>query len=167
MEEEFLKQVEEKVTVELPYHKDRHLIHQYEWLERIVTKSSMDRDSNNNCYGNAEIRHGVKPTLSPNLNTLALVVVIHQSLQLCTNVVAGLLTAKVKSMKRLLKLRRKVSCYQRWFLLKVPMFTIGTPLSGYRILESDDIFRHYWTLSPGPVYVLVEKMLWVGKMDLV
>ncbi|GKD37577.1 hypothetical protein Tco_1257784 [Tanacetum coccineum] len=54
----------------------------------------MDRDSNNNCYGNAEIRHGVKPTLSPNLNTLALVVVIHQSLQLC------LLTAKVRSMKR-------------------------------------------------------------------
>nr|GEV17101.1 ribonuclease H-like domain-containing protein [Tanacetum cinerariifolium] len=26
------------------------------------------------------------------------------------------------------------------------MFTIGTALSRYRILESDDIFRHYWTL---------------------
>nr|GEV17392.1 putative ribonuclease H-like domain-containing protein [Tanacetum cinerariifolium] len=26
------------------------------------------------------------------------------------------------------------------------MFTIGTALSGYRILESDDIFRQYWTL---------------------
>nr|GEX19726.1 retrovirus-related Pol polyprotein from transposon TNT 1-94 [Tanacetum cinerariifolium] len=28
----------------------------------------------------------------------------------------------------------------------VPMFTIVIPLSRYRILESDDIFRHYWTL---------------------
>nr|GEU78599.1 hypothetical protein [Tanacetum cinerariifolium] len=34
--------------------------------------------------------------------------------------------------------------------MMVPMSTIRIPLSGYRILKSDDIFRHYWTLSNEP-----------------